>query len=77
MNTDIASAQLFEQTRARAQQLATLSEVTIGLTGPQLNIQQAMEQICRGALRLFEVDSAGVWLPAGADEILAEARTGD
>ena len=65
----LESAQLFEQTRARAQQLATLSEVTIGLTGPQLDTQQAMEQIAHGALRLFEIDSAGVWLPAGADEI--------
>jgi PAS domain S-box-containing protein len=65
----LESAQLFEQTRARAQQLATLSEVTIGLTGPQLNTQQAMEQISRGALRLFEIDSAGVWLPVGTDEI--------
>ena len=65
----LESAQLFEQTRARAQQLAILSEVTIGLTGPQLNTQQAMEQICRGALRLFEIDSAGVWLPTGTDEV--------
>ncbi len=65
----LESAQLFEQTRTRAQQLATLSEVTIGLTGPQLNSQQAMEQICSGALRLFEIDSAGVWLPAGPGEV--------
>jgi PAS domain S-box-containing protein len=65
----LESAQVFEQTRARAQQLATLSEVTIGLTGPQLNTQQAMQQICHGALRLFDIDSAGVWLPAGTDEV--------
>jgi PAS domain S-box-containing protein len=65
----LESAQLFQQTRSRAQQLAALSEVTIELTGPQLNAQQALEQICRGALRVFEIDGAGVWLPVGTDEV--------
>jgi PAS domain S-box-containing protein len=65
----LESAQLFEQTRTRAQQLAALSESALELTGPQFNTQQALDQICRGAQRLFGVDGAGIWLPSGEDEI--------
>ncbi len=65
----LESAQLFEQTRARALQLAALSEAAIELTGPQFNTDQALEQVVRGAQRLFAVDDAGVWLPVDEEEL--------
>jgi GAF domain-containing protein len=67
----LESAELFEQTRVRAQQLASLSEVSLELTGPQLGTQQALDQIVAGALRLFDVDGAAIWLPAGGGLSLA------
>jgi PAS domain S-box-containing protein len=67
------SAQLFEQTRARAQQLQTLTEAAIALTGPQFSTEEALEQICQSAMRLFAVDGAGVWLPSGPDELQLRA----
>jgi PAS domain S-box-containing protein len=72
----LESAQAFEATRARAQQLAALSEVAIDLTGPQTDIGQALERIAGGALKLFEAGSAGVWLPAGPDEIELRVTAG-
>ncbi|MCC7360240.1 MAG: GAF domain-containing protein [Anaerolineales bacterium] len=73
------SAQLFEQTRARAQQLQTLTEAAIALTGPQFNTDEALEQICAGAMRLFGADGASVWLSTGPEELerrLAVGREG-
>lgn len=72
----LESAQLFEQTRLRAQQLANLSESALELTGPQFSPQQALDQICRGAQRLFGADGAAVWLLGSPDELELRASVG-
>ncbi|MEP7357451.1 MAG: GAF domain-containing protein [Anaerolineales bacterium] len=69
MTLALESAQLFEQTRIRAQQLASLSEVSLELTGPQLGAQQALDQIVAGALRLFDIEGAAIWLPAAGGKL--------
>ena len=74
ISAELEGAALLEETRARAQQLATLSEVTANLAGPQLSTQEALNQIARGALSLFGADGAAIWLPADAGPDQIELR---
>lgn len=65
----LENAQLFDQTRARAQQLTNLSQAALELTGPQADLDQLKNQIVQRAAELFSADAAGLWLPLNAEEI--------
>lgn len=72
----LESAQLFEATRARAQQLAALSQASLEFTGPQFSTTQVLAGVARAAQRLFGAGGANVWLPAGPAEIELSATAG-
>jgi GAF domain-containing protein len=77
MAVALESAQLFESTRARAQQLAELSQASLEFSGPQLSTAQVLNGIARTALRLFSAEAVSLWLPAGPSELELAASAGD
>jgi GAF domain-containing protein len=72
----LEGAQVFEITRARAQQLATLSEVALEFTGPQVSVGDVLARVARGAQRLFGTTGAAVWVPGAGEEIELAASIG-
>ncbi|MGH2523433.1 MAG: GAF domain-containing protein, partial [Anaerolineales bacterium] len=65
----LENARLFEQAQARAQQMATLSEVALELTGPQFSPEHLLDVITRRAMRLLNADGAAIWLPIDAETL--------
>jgi PAS domain S-box-containing protein len=69
MGFALENARLFAETRTNALRMATLSEVTLDLTGPQFSFSGLRETIVQRAVRLLEAEGGGLWLPTGAESL--------
>jgi PAS domain S-box-containing protein len=65
----IGNAAQYTKEKARAQQLAALTDAAVELGIPQVNFEALLELIARRALRLLNSDGVGVWLVADKDEL--------
>ncbi|MEK7784796.1 MAG: GAF domain-containing protein, partial [Chloroflexota bacterium] len=70
----IGNAAQYTREKARAQQLAALSESSVELSIPQTNLDALLDLIARRALTLLKANDAGIWLPVGDDEIELRAN---
>ncbi|HKZ68742.1 MAG TPA: GAF domain-containing protein, partial [Anaerolineales bacterium] len=60
----IGNAAEFTREQERARQLATLTQASTELTGPQISFNSLLESIVQQSQQLIPADDTGVWLPA-------------
>jgi PAS domain S-box-containing protein len=73
----IGNAAQYTREKARAQQLAALSESSVELSIPQTNLDALLDLIARRALTLLKAGDAGIWLPVSDDEIELRANVSE
>ncbi|MGQ0601250.1 MAG: GAF domain-containing protein, partial [Anaerolineales bacterium] len=75
MGLALENARLFFDARSNAQRMASLSEATLDLTGPQFSRDELLAVIARRARQLLRADSADLWLPTEDGEAIELTAT--